>query len=38
MIETGRFASINELAATEKINSSHARRLLRLTLLSPDIV
>ena len=38
MIETGRFATINELAAAEKINSSYVSRLLRLTLLAPDIV
>jgi hypothetical protein len=38
MIETGRFATINELAAAENINSSYVSRLLRLTLLSPDIV
>jgi hypothetical protein len=38
MMETGRFATINELSAAEKINSSYVSRLLRLTLLSPDIV
>lgn len=38
MMEAGRFATINELAAAEKINSSYVSRLLRLTLLSPDIV
>jgi len=38
MMETGRFATLNELAATEKINSCYVSRLLRLTLLSPDIV
>ncbi len=38
MMETGRFATINELAAAEKINSSYVPRLLRLTLLAPDIV
>jgi hypothetical protein len=38
MMETGRFATINELAAAEKINSSYVSRLLRLTLLAPDIV
>jgi hypothetical protein len=36
--ETGRFATINELAAAEKINSSYVSRVLRLTLLAPDIV
>jgi hypothetical protein len=38
MMETGRYATINELAAAEKINSSYVSRLLRLTLLAPDIV
>ena len=38
MIETGRFATLNELAAAEKINSSYVSRLLRLTLLAPNIV
>ncbi len=38
MMEAGRFGTINELAAAEKINSSYVSRLLRLTLLAPDIV
>ena len=38
MLETGRYSTINELAAAEKINSSYVSRLLRLTLLAPDIV
>ena len=38
MMEAGRFATLNELAAAEKINSSYVSRLLRLTLLPPDIV
>jgi len=38
MMETGRFATLNELATAEKINSSYVSRLLRLTLLAPDIV
>jgi len=38
MMETGRFGTLNELAAAEKINSSYVSRLLRLTLLSPDII
>ena len=37
-IETGRYGTINELAAAEKINSSYISRVLRLTLLAPDIV
>jgi hypothetical protein len=38
MMETGRYGTINELASAEKINSSYVSRLLRLTLLAPDIV
>ncbi|WP_240790212.1 hypothetical protein [Roseomonas sp. HF4] len=38
MLESGRFATINELASAEKINSSYVSRVLRLTLLAPDIV
>ena len=37
-MEIGRYATLNELAAAEKINSSYVSRLLRLTLLAPDIV
>jgi hypothetical protein len=33
-----RYGTIGELAAAEKINSSYVSRLLRLTLLAPDIV
>jgi hypothetical protein len=38
MLVSGRLAKINELAAAEKINSSYVSRVLRLTLLAPDIV
>jgi hypothetical protein len=38
MLEDGRFASVTELAEAEKINESYACRVLRLTLLSPEIV
>lgn len=38
MLESRRFATINELAAAERINSSYVSRVLRLTLLAPDIV
>ncbi len=38
MLEDGRYGTINELATAEKINSSYVSRLLRLTLLAPDIV
>ena len=37
-LETGRYGTIDELAAAEKINSSYVSRLLRLTLLSPAII
>jgi len=38
MLETGRFATVNELAKAEKMNPSFLARVLRLTLLAPDIV
>ena len=38
LLESGRYGSIGEMAAAEKINSSYVSRLLRLTLLAPDIV
>lgn len=38
LIETGVYATIEELAAAEAINSSYASRILRLTLLAPEIV
>jgi hypothetical protein len=37
-IESGEYASVTELAKAQKINQSYACRLLRLTLLAPDIV
>lgn len=37
-IEDGTYASIAELAKAEKINESYVCRILRLTLLAPDIV
>ena len=38
MLETGRFATITELAAAEKINASYVARILRLALLAPEVV
>ena len=38
LLESGEYASITELAAAEKINHSYVCRILRLTLLAPDIV
>ena len=38
LLETGVYATIDEMAAAEKINGSYVCRVLRLTLLAPDIV
>src|SRR5262245_15269634 len=38
LLETGALATVEEIAATEKINASYVGRVLRLTLLAPDIV
>ncbi|MDP2356908.1 MAG: hypothetical protein Q8M31_12730 [Beijerinckiaceae bacterium] len=38
LLESGRFASVTELAEAEKINQSYLCRVLRLTLLAPDII
>lgn len=38
MLETDVHAAIGEMAAAERINPSYASRVLRLTLLAPDIV
>jgi hypothetical protein len=38
MIENGTHATIAEIGAAEKINESYLGRVLRLTLLAPDIV
>jgi hypothetical protein len=38
LLETGAYGTIEEIAAAEKINSSYVGRLLRMTLLAPDIV
>jgi hypothetical protein len=37
MLETGEFATAKELAAAERINPSYLGRVLRLTLLAPDL-
>ena len=37
-IETGNISSIRRLAEKEKISSSYLARILRLTLLAPDII
>jgi hypothetical protein len=38
MLESGAYATIAEIAVAEKINGSYFGRVLRLTLLAPDIV
>ena len=38
MLETGQFATIGDLATREGIAPSYLTRVLRLTLLAPDIV
>ena len=38
LLESGECASITELAAVEKIDRSYLCRVLRLTLLAPEIV
>jgi len=38
MMESGTHATISEIAAAEKINEAYVGRVLRLTLLAPDIV
>ena len=37
-LDTGRFQTLQDLAEAEKINPSYIARVLRLTLLAPDIV
>jgi hypothetical protein len=38
MLETGRYATIREIAKAERINPSYVSRMLRLTLLAPATV
>ena len=38
MLESGEYSTIREIAAAEKINETYVGRVLRLTLLAPDIV
>jgi hypothetical protein len=38
MIESGKYASSAELAKAEKVNDSYLSRILRVTLLAPDII
>lgn len=38
LLETGDFATIEEIAGAENINASYVSRVLRMTLLAPEIV
>ena len=38
LLETGVHSTVADIARAEKINSSYVSRILRLTLLAPDIV
>ena len=38
LLDDGRYASISEMAAAERLDSGYLGRVLQLTLLSPDIV
>ena len=38
LLEEGRFASVQELAEAERVSLSYISRILRLTMLAPDIV
>jgi hypothetical protein len=38
MLDEGVFATIKELAERERVNAGYMSRVLRLTLLAPDIV
>jgi hypothetical protein len=38
MLESGEYGSSTELAEAEKVNASYFSRILRLTLIAPDII
>lgn len=38
LLDEGRYASLSEMAAAEKVDRGYLGRILRLTLLAPDIV
>jgi hypothetical protein len=38
MLESGKYSTIREIAEAEKINDSYVSRVLRLTLLAPEVV
>jgi hypothetical protein len=38
LLESGEYSSVTEIAAAEKINRSYVCRVLRLTILAPDLI
>ena len=38
LLETGEYSSAAEVAKAEKVNDSYVSRILRLTLIAPDII
>ena len=38
MLESGTYATIGEIAGAEKISDAYVSRIMRLTLLAPDII
>lgn len=38
LLENGSYPTVEEIARAEKINTSYVSRILRLTLLAPDII
>ena len=38
MLDDGVYASVSDIAEAERINRSYVSRVLRLTLLAPDII
>ena len=38
LLESGVYSTVEEIAAAEKINTSYVSRVLRLTLLAPEII
>ena len=38
MMENGDYATVREIARSERINESYVGRVLRLTLLAPDVI
>lgn len=38
LLESGKYSTIREIAAAEQINETYVGRVLRLTLLAPDLI